>query len=283
MKPKEIPPSLLRALQLKLLSPKKFHLVTENTAASCIVSLTSIESRLNIVHLTIRSLLAQTLQPEKIVLWLNDRLKVKIPNNLNRLIGSRFEIRFSDQNCAHRKLVESLRIYPDKIIVTCDDDQMYPETWLHRLWQDHLDYPCDIIAHEAREISWDKNGRWTPYKDWPWQKPGLSSPQTMAIGFGGVLYPANIFDDEILNQQIYEQVAPRADDLWFKAMSIRNGVTYRRCTNPPPKPLVIVRSQKDSLQKHNVGQDGNLEQWLKICAFYDITPSQLANSNQIAL
>ncbi|WP_428240998.1 glycosyltransferase [Gynuella sp.] len=275
MKPKEIPPSLFRALQLQLLSPKNLHLVTADTAAECIVSLTSIESRLGIVHLTIRSLLAQTLKPEKVVLWLNDKLKTKIPSSLKKLTGDRFEIRFSDQNSAHRKLVESLRIYPEKTIITCDDDQMYHKTWLQRLWQDHKDYPRDIIAHEAREISWDKDDQWAPYKNWPWQKPGLSSPRTIAIGFGGVLYPANIFDDEILNREKYEQVAPRADDLWFKAMSIRNGITYRRSTSPPPKPLVIVRSQKDSLQKHNVRQDGNLEQWLKICALYGIQTEQL--------
>ena len=41
-----------------------------------IVSLTTIESRLKKVHITLRSVMNQSKKPEKIILWINDNDKI---------------------------------------------------------------------------------------------------------------------------------------------------------------------------------------------------------------
>ena len=59
-----------------------------------IVSLTTIESRLKKVHITLRSVMNQSKKPEKIILWINDNDKNKIPKSLNILAGDLLEIKF---------------------------------------------------------------------------------------------------------------------------------------------------------------------------------------------
>ena len=120
MKVKEIPVSLFHQAKLSWQSQRK--LIANKKQVPVIVSLASIPSRLNIVHLTIRSILNQDVLPEKIVLWLHEDLKDSIPKSLNVLVGDLFSIKYADYFSSHRKLVEPLKLYPNKIIVTCDDD-----------------------------------------------------------------------------------------------------------------------------------------------------------------
>ena len=264
MKLKEWPVSFYRAFSLSVTPVNKLGRKGIANAKNCIVSLTTTELRLPIIHLTIRSLLGQSYQPEKVVLWVNDSLCEKIPSKLSSLIGGRFDIRYSTQNCSHRKLVESLKVFPDSVIVTCDDDEMYPPTWLERLWQDHQKFPRDVIAHECRRIAYHVNGDLLPYTDWRGEKAGESSDQTLAIGYGGVLYPVGCLHEDVLLRELYDDLAPRADDLWFKAMSLRNKTKTRRSSMPYPKSVPIAQSQQVSLKKYNIKEDGNRLQWQRL-------------------
>jgi hypothetical protein len=55
MKLKELPRSLMSAFRLQRLSVDCLSYVAEGQWQGCIVSLTSIESRLSVVHLTVRT------------------------------------------------------------------------------------------------------------------------------------------------------------------------------------------------------------------------------------
>lgn len=235
-----------------------------------IVSLTSIPSRLGIIHFTIRSLLAQSYPAEKIILWLNDSLRDQLPQSLYELEGDVFEIRYVNLTCSHRKLIHSLELYPEKTIVTCDDDLMYDATWLHRLYQSHILHPQDIIAHECRLITFLAPGQPAPYAEWKTEaRTDISEPWLMPIGYGGVLYPPHCLYSDVQNRELFLQLTPKADDLWFKAMSYLAGTNTRRSANPGKKPVPIISSQKDSLKKTNVRLDGNYQQWLALCKHYD--------------
>lgn len=270
MKLKELPGSLWTAWKLKRL-PKKQLVSPPQPRIPVIVSLTSIPSRLDTLHLVIRSLLAQTHLAEKILLWLHKDLESKIPSSLTMLVSDIFEIHYVDMTCSHRKLVHSLTLYPEKIIVTCDDDLMYNPSWLQRLYQDHLIYPDRIIAHECRVIAYDNQGALLNYDQWKTQiEPGVSSPWMMPIGYGGVLYPPGVLHPDVTRADLYLALAPRADDLWFKAMSYLNGTITQRSQQPGQKPTPIAGSQKVSLKHTNVRENGNYEQWQAICDHYQI-------------
>jgi len=268
MKLKEYPRSIAQCLKLNC-SPRVNHDVKR---APCVVSLTSIDSRIKTLHLVIKSLLAQSYLPRKIILWLHHDLESQLPKSLLHLEGDIFQIRFCNQFCSHRKLVLSLQEFSDEIIVTCDDDIMYDKNWLQSLYESHLKFPSDVIAQESREIS-VRRGKLLPYKDWPYNETeNITLPNLLPIGYGGVLYPAGAMHADTTREDLYMQLAPKADDLWFKAMSLMNGVKVRRPLNPVRKPIPIIGAKGNSLAKSNIVQDGNRTQWLAICNHYQINP-----------
>jgi hypothetical protein len=239
--------------------------------APVIASLTSIPTRLSTLHLTIRSILLQTARPKKILLWLHEDLRSRIPPALQTLVGDVFEIRFVDTTCPYRKLVHTLALHPDEVIVTCDDDEIYDRHMIENLYRDHVAFPRDVIAHECREIRCDAEGKLRPYSEWTEQKArGVTSPRIMSIGYGGVLYPPRCLHGDVLRRDLFMALSPRNDDLWFKAMSYLNGTTTRRCSSPVPKPIGILGTQRVALKHTNVRGTGNLEQMQAICDHYGI-------------
>ena len=114
-----------------------------------IISLTTIPSRLPYLHLTIKSLLDQRVGFDRILLWVHRDLEDALPPKLARLQGERFAVRYSETTEPHRKLVETLKLHPERIIVVCDDDMMYPRDWLQRLMECWRRTPGDIVAHTS--------------------------------------------------------------------------------------------------------------------------------------
>jgi hypothetical protein len=267
MKLKEFPRSWLRARRLAHTQLGEIALM-QQPIVPVIVSLTSIPSRLATIHLTIRSLLLQFHRPEKIILWLHHDLQNILPKTLTELIGSVFEIRYVELTCSHRKLIHTLVDYPESVVVTCDDDLMYDATWLKRLYDDHVMFPRDIIAHECRLVNFVA-GEPAAYEEWKTQtRTNFSAPWLMPIGYGGVLYPPHCLYSDVQNRELFLRLTPRADDLWFKAMSYLAGTQTRRSACPGEKPMPIIGSQKISLKKTNVKKNGNYEQWLAVCQHY---------------
>jgi hypothetical protein len=70
MKLKEHPGSLYHTPKLRFNSLEKIT-KSSNNELPVIVSLTTIPSRLQKVHITIRSILTQNPKPKKVVLWIN--------------------------------------------------------------------------------------------------------------------------------------------------------------------------------------------------------------------
>ncbi|MFN3136698.1 MAG: zinc-binding alcohol dehydrogenase [Allomuricauda sp.] len=260
MKVKEIPVSLFHQAKLSWQSQRK--LIANKKQVPVIVSLASIPSRLGIVHLTIRSILNQDVLPEKIVLWLHEDLKDSIPKSLNVLVGDLFSIKYADYFSSHRKLVEPLKLYPNKIIVTCDDDMMYRKNWLSKLYQAHENHPDHIVANQTRCITYGSDGELLSYKAWKPNESGCQNPLlTLPIGAGGTLYPPDSMHKTVFNQELFLQLTPKADDLWFKAMGLLKGTKSIQAQNSGKEPIPIWGSQKVSLKKGNIGMDKNRTQW----------------------
>lgn len=279
MKVKEIPVSLFH--QVKLTWQSKETLTSNKKQIPVIVSLASIPSRLNIVHLTIRSLLNQDVLPEKIVLWLHEDLRGKIPKKLNSLTGDLFDIKFTDYFSSHRKLVEPLKQYPEKTIITCDDDMMYRKNWLSKLYEAHQKHPDNIVANQTRCITYDESGELLPYKQWKPNESGCENPKlTLPIGAGGTLYPPNTMDQKVFEQDLFLKLAPNADDLWFKIMGLIKGTYSIQADNSGKEPIPIWGSQKVSLKKGNIGLDKNRIQWQALTDHFQLKFENIDRRNQ---
>lgn len=268
MKLKEIPVSLFNQIKLASKSPKK--LMGRKNTIPVIVSLASIPSRLGIVHITVRSIMNQNILPEKIILWLHEDLKKQIPNKLAELTGSLFSIHFTTYSSSHRKLVEPLKIFPDKTIITCDDDMIYSKDWLSNLYAAHQANPGCIMANQTRCISYDKTGELLPYKNWVSKTTCPDTKATLPIGAGGTLYPPETLDNRIFDQELFLQLAPKADDLWFKAMGLLKGTTSMQAPNSGKEPTPIWGSQKVSLKNSNIKGDMNRTQWLALTKHFNL-------------
>jgi hypothetical protein len=261
--------SIFTSAKLACISDDQLGKTASPAEVEVIISLTSIPSRLSSLHLTIKSLLNQSISFEKVVLWLHQDLKNNLPPVLQKLQGKRFEIHYCATTEPHRKLVETLKIHPDRIIVTCDDDYMYPKDWLFRLLVSWRHTPNDIVAHRCRKIG-IKNGEIRPYRNWHAESQGESSPLTLALGWGGVLFPPGSLDTRVLDRDTYIRLSPSADDMWYKAMATLKGTAIRKTRDPYPAPTPIIGPQSISLNKKNIGDDLNRVQLLALAKEYNL-------------
>tara|TARA_R110002126_G_scaffold202751_3_gene350088 strand:- start:193 stop:1023 length:831 start_codon:yes stop_codon:yes gene_type:complete len=272
MKLKEIPVSIYTSIKLSSLSVKSIVSKTKEEIP-VIVSLTSIPERLQTLHLTIRSILNQDSRPKKILLWLHESLKNEIPSKLRILESNLFEIMYSDLTCSHRKLIHSLELFPEDIIITCDDDMMYRTNWLSLLYKEYILHPDNIIANQTRYIRYTGDGELLPYRNWVFEKNiNFNSTAVIPIGAEGVLYPPKKLKDVTTNSELFLSLAPKADDLWFKAMALLNGTNSILAKNKAKTPIPILGSQKYSLKKSNIGGDKNRTQWLALTQHFNIKP-----------
>lgn len=266
MKLKEYPISLFYRFKFEFANSLLLAKLNGNEV-NLVVSLTAIPSRFHILHLTLKSVLSQNPKPKRIYLWLNENHKNLIPSKVKRLEGNILKIKFTSLTCSHKKLIHTLELEPDLPIVTCDDDVLYRKNWLNLLLQSHLKTPKQIIAHRTRCITFDESGNLLPYKQWVCQ-PRSNQDNVMPIGVEGVLYPPKIFSDLVFDQDLFLKLAPKGDDLWFKAVALHDGITSRKSDYSPKPSIPISGTQKISLKNDNVKKDMNYLQWQKLSAHF---------------
>ncbi|WP_431305212.1 methyltransferase domain-containing protein [Sediminicoccus sp. BL-A-41-H5] len=206
------------------------------------ISLTSIRSRIGHVDRVIRSLLAQSPAPDHVMLVLSQEPYLldegvppeALPPGLRQLWAEgRFELVYAENTGPYRKLLPALRRHAgeERLIVTADDDMVYPEGWLACLVETYRRHRC-VVGHRCRAIP-VQGGRFLPYADWelltagpdifgevPEGQRGLF---TIATGFRGILYNTRFFPDLGLIEEL-RALAPRQDDLAFKAAALAAGI-----------------------------------------------------------
>ena len=85
-------------------------------------------------RLAVESIFSQTLKPNNVVLYLSEKefSTRPLPLTLMRQQERGLEVRFVDDLGPHTKLIPALKDFPEAIIVTIDDDYMYPFDLLER-------------------------------------------------------------------------------------------------------------------------------------------------------
>ncbi|WP_405296272.1 glycosyl transferase [Algibacter sp. Ld11] len=265
---KELPKSIWHSIFLHFASPS--FLVKDKETLPLIVSLTSIPSRFNTLHLVIKSLFNQSHLPTKIILWLHEDLKNNLPKSIERLQSSLFEIKYSPLTCSHKKLIHTLKNYPDSIIITCDDDLIYDKNLVKNLYEEHLKFPKDVIANRANQIKFDEDKGYRPFNQWKFKDVEMDMRALCPIGAWGILYPPHSLHNDIFNEDLFLKLTPKADDLWFKAMAILNGTLARQATNLPNEPIPIIGTQKVALKKENISKNKNDLQWEALSKHYNL-------------
>lgn len=196
-----------------------------------IVSLTSFPKRINYVWLTIQSLMRQTVQPDKIILWLSQEQFDSIdclPEKLKSLRGEIFEIRLVKKDYrSHKKYLYAFTEFPDDCVVLVDDDIIYNYNLLEKLTQAHKLYPDRVICNFGSVIRYDND---MILSDAMWQNDGSMEPDNQNIFFGtggGSLFVPSLLYSNVLDIVLARRLTPLADDVWLNAMTRLAGVrTY---------------------------------------------------------
>ena len=234
-----------------------------------VVSLTSFPARIGFVFMTIESLLRQTMLPGKIILWLSqDQFPTEdsVPVRLRHLQNEVFSIRYVDGDIrSHKKYYYSFQEFPEKTIITVDDDIIYPPLLVEQLVGISKSFPNCIVANVARKLSYH-DGKLSNYRMWKNASP-FDTNDIVQIGIGGVLYPPKCLFEDCLKLELSQKLAPSVDDLWLNAMARLQGTCVVK--TPHKKsflPIVIPNNQ--TLTSVNNGQSRNDVQLKQIRDYY---------------
>lgn len=234
-----------------------------------IVSLTTFPARINDVWMTVSCMLRQTYTPAKIILWLSKeqfKSKQDLPDNLTRLEGEIFEIRFVEGDIrSHKKYVYAFRDFQDMLVITVDDDLIYSPYLIESLIEEHKKYPDDVLCRYAKKIKRGVDGKLLPYNTWQTLDYICDSDVFFGSGGGTLFQPKKMYKD-VLNIELSQALTPLADDIWLNAMCRLAGLKIRLITRELF--LFLNKGDEISLSKQNVGMQRNDIQLNNIMNYY---------------
>jgi len=208
-----------------------YDLYKEIKKHTLIISLTSYPARTKHLHLTIDTLINQSKRANKLILWLSKKQFPSLERDLTPELLDQtnrgLEIRWVDDDLKpHKKYYYAIQEFPNDLIITVDDDVLYDEFLVEKLYKSYLKFPNMISATRAHLITFNQiNEKMeiAPYNFWLKdyelirEKPSM---KLIPIGIGGVLYPPKTMHQEVINLDAIKRTCLKADDLWLKAMQV---------------------------------------------------------------
>ena len=228
-----------------------------------LVSLTSYYKRFDTLPLVLDSLQRQTIKPDKIELWIENKDIKFLPKKISKF--KNIIVRVCENDLfSYKKIIPALIENQNRFIVTFDDDIIYSSKTLEQLINKAKIYPEDIIANRVHKMKILNN---VPdnYNNW-----NLNNTDNHSLNFftgvGGVLYPPNCFYKDITNIEYFKELCPHNDDIWLNWMVRLN---KKNIVNSKfNKKFVMIKKIKSGLYKKNVKQNFNDEQIKRIIKKY---------------
>ena len=263
----------------------------ETEKRKLIVSMTSYPARIQYVPRVLESLKRQTHPADRIVLYLSvDQYPGKekdLPEELRRMAeDGTAAIRWVRGDLKpHKKYFYAFQEFHSDLVLTADDDVVYPENMLECFLQTHEQHPGAVVAGRTHLITVTHDGFPRPYPQWIQRTTGFGDEpgmQLFAVGIGGVLYEPRLFPKETYLEEVIRETCLETDDLWLKAMEAAAGIPVVRTSLPELLPL-IPGSQESSLFTANLLQGRNdenlakIREWMKQYYGKDLLREQLNN------
>ena len=248
-----------------------------------IISLTSYGERLSELKYTLYSLINQSIHAEKIIVNLAEKDFDLLTSELLNFQKYNVEFVKTDDYRSYKKLIPTLENYPNKFIVTADDDLYYPKDWLKHIWSDHLLYPDCIICKLTKTIKFN-NKKLCSYNEMNYNKTAKNASfRNFILSGGGTLFPPNSLYKDIADVTLFQKLCPYADDIWDWFMAILQKTKIVQTKNPyinvcyvnPYREYGI--SDGKTLTQINVDQNKNDEQFINMMAYYGISTESLEN------
>lgn len=240
-----------RALAELARFPKHSDAPLHNLPGELIISLTSYPGRFSILHLTLQSLIDQSVRPDHILLWIAEDDLPQLPAEVTALAGDRLEIRTCEDLRNFKKILPARAAHPDAFILICDDDSYYPSEWLKRIVSHFDPERPAIVCTRAHQVKLDVDGLPMPYRTWPRNVAhGWTASlrrDLLPTGNGGVLYPPGSLPDMTLDRALIKQLSATSDDVWLFFMGRQAGFCVSRVPGPKFNYLEWPNSQATAL------------------------------------
>ena len=192
-------------------------------------TMTSFPARIEQVHIAIKSLMLQSYKPDRIILWLADEQFPErvLPETLTELTEYGLEIRWCDDLCGHKRYYYCISEQKEnEVVITFDDDIIYPIDCIKRLMAKHKQYPDCLVCERAQAVAYKENGelenagRWTTISNVGVKDPSYSLNPSPG---GGCLIPYGAFHKDVCNKELICSLVYKNDDLWYMFMAVENG------------------------------------------------------------
>ena len=256
---------------------------TRGEGEKIIVSLTSFPARINIVVKTIKTLLTQTLKPDAVILWLAPEQfpngEKDLPQELLDLKQYGLTIDWYKDIRSYKKIIPTLKKYPNAVVITTDDDIYYAPDTLESLYKSYLEHKNEVHAHRCDWLKVvEEDAKTVPHpspllqgegmtevvqtqkKVIKWEKTrelyldrhrGVASFHNRLTGYGAVLYPPNCFYKDVCDESLIKELIPTHDDVWLWAMVTLNGYKTRLVKGYSESINYVENSQQYGLCKIN--------------------------------
>ena len=254
--------SIKHKSHFKFIPVKEYGLTTKKRNPQIIVSLTSFPQRINYVWKAISTILSQTLKPDKVVLGLADlqfpNKEQDLPQELLQLKDFGLEIKWCEDFKSLKKILPSLKEFPNDIIVTADDDLYYEKDWLNKLYSAYLKDKSNIYCHRIARLNLNDNKIFAlNSKHYKTNCHIIPSYLNSIFGGSGCLFPPNSFNEEVFNINNFNRLAHNADDLWIWAMLTLNNKKIVEVSGAKSDFQIIDGTAEYSLCKKNKKRNFN--------------------------
>lgn len=250
-----------------------------NAESDIVITLTTYSARLERFGLVLDSLMRQKIERSYgIVVHLSaeDLPDGQLPPHLEiyRRAGVLFHVHQENVR-SYKKLVYEYAKSEGRILVTADDDIIYPGYWLRELVRVSGVHPRCIVAYRAHFLSLDGERKFRPYSemmigghlDGSRLVPRFD---LMPTGVSGVLYPPGSLSPISIDASMYMAYAPTADDIWFKIASLLAATPCVQVQRRNRHFASIPGSQDSALYLQNVGLSKNDAQ---LAACFELFPA----------
>jgi hypothetical protein len=250
--------SQLRSGRIELAQPYK--------RSALLLSLTTWTPRLDLLPITLLTLVKQRVAPKGIIVWLTDEDR-ELTASWHRLF-ERFGVSFATcrNDGPHKKWLPVLEKLSDESFVICDDDTFYPTSWFEELARtaSATQAPC-IVAHRCHRMVRNSDSGLASYTDWEHDLAGPVGPNSdlFATGCGGTLLRKQAIPPGFRDADLVMRLCPKADDIWLKCAAAAAEIRVLKTGYDFPC-LELNRAGASSLMVANIGQGANDEQIARV-------------------
>ncbi len=247
----------------------------KNEPPKIVVSFTTYPARLHCLPMVVGSILRQTMQPDKIVLYLSAEQFENFEHPILQMIMKQgVTLRMVDGDIrSHKKYYYAMQEFPESVIITIDDDIIYDKNTINELYLSYTKHPKAVSAKRVHGMLFDKNCNLLAYNQWQYEKRDcidIEMYDLIPTGCGGVLYPPHCLDTRVFDKSGIENTCLYADDLWLKIMALLNDTPTVLAKSNNYNLKNVWGTLNDGLASSNVLECKNDYQMNNIIKYLDI-------------